>query len=432
MIDRWPRPVVAVALLALVVASAPARAADGSRAGDGKLPPRLDAALPDGNLRRVLERMGAADRQAVLDRSAVALRRLQLEGGQATEFPTQLDEAARDVLTVEAARQLAEEQPTFLARLRERLKLQGSVALPRIVDVQGQKAFAKPAGVEQLLDRARKALETSPYIYRPRPPKDEGPVDPFNRQTDKVARSAFRNVVGLAKRNGSGVVELYCSGLLITPGTVVTAAHCVVGPEAPAKDTDIIVLTQFTNGTQTVVRSGEPSPFTKVSFHSVKASRIHGQLDRNGDVWKNDLAVIQLSQPMDASNFAAKASGLPKPVVMTAAGWGETDAMPVNGVALEVTTIRLMNGVAVTPVPPSLLSWEASRTDGAGICRGDSGGPIFAGAPDGITSSNFKLVGLVAAGDTDCRSGSQLITDLTNAANRAFVCENAAGAAFCA
>lgn len=389
--------------------------------------------LPPSDVKLVLERMPADDREAVFNRAAKDLERLRLEAFRGAISPAAEERATLQILTVHTARELADREPTFLARVKARASLSGKVLQTTPGATPGSPLWKFPTTPPDLVDRATTILGMSQYIYFPKRPKDEGLFPTTNRLPDLVVRGGFRSVVGLGKRMENDSIGVYCSGIVISPTAVLTAAHCLKGPDAPPSPNQILVLTEFTGGTATVIRLSDDRTFSDVKVHTVANGKPHGALDStSAEIWKNDVAVLMLAAPItDFTFFAGRAKAAPKPFVLTAAGWGATDAEPVNGVALEVTTVRLKTGASASAAPPSLLSWKASAANGAGVCRGDSGGPVFAGDQDGTPAGALQLVGLVASGNNDCRSGEQYVTDLTVEATRAFVCTQAADAAYC-
>jgi len=390
------------------------------------------ASLPPSDVKLVLERMPADDREAVFKRAERDLGRLQLEAFHGALSPTAEARATVQILTVHTARQLADQEPTLLARIEARAGLSGKVLQTAPATPPGSPLLEFPTTPPDLMDRANTILDNSQYIYRPKRPKDEGLFPLTDRLPDLVLRVGFRSVVGLGKRMQYNGIGIYCSGVVISPTAVLTAAHCLKGPDAPPHPNQILVLTGFTGGTQTVIRLSDDRSFSGVKIHAVTDGKLHGALDSTSDeIWKNDVAVLVLAAPITNFTFAGRAKAAPKPLVLTVAGWGTTDAMPVNGVALEVTTVRLKTGASASTAAPSLLSWKASAANGAGVCRGDSGGPVFAGDQDGSQASALQLVGLVASGNNDCRSGKQYVTDLTVEATRVFVCSQAADSSYC-
>ncbi|MFZ5467923.1 MAG: S1 family peptidase [Myxococcota bacterium] len=172
-----------------------------------------------------------------------------------------------------------------------------------------------------------------------------------------------------------GTSEQYCTGTLIAPKTVLTAAHCVYayGVNQPYY---VLVGTYAYQPTQRV---------RVVSQHE------HPSYDGS----RHDIGVLQLEQPV--SNVTPIEAN---PVALTSAdlgrslrhvGFGVTDPMTGGGggVKREVTyTLRQVRSYTL----------ESGAT-GKQTCGGDSGGPALM-----VTAgSNLeRVVGVVSYGDPDC------------------------------
>jgi len=170
-------------------------------------------------------------------------------------------------------------------------------------------------------------------------------------------------VMALAQaRGGSG----FCSGAVLAPNIVLTAAHCVAAPGA----------------TRVHFRDSAGKP---VLMEVARVARHPGfRADAVAARAKSiDLALIETKEALPSS-FSAVAIGDPPNdlgAVFDIAGFGVSQP----GVASTSGVLRRARLSLRAPLSNVLL-WLSSD-DGAGACTGDSGAPVFA---------NGALVGIVA------------------------------------
>jgi len=177
--------------------------------------------------------------------------------------------------------------------------------------------------------------------------------------TDGVARS----VVTIVGSRGN-----FCTGSLIAPKIVLTAAHCV----QPGAEYRIVDNS-----------SGQPALQTVRSVAIHPGFKLEAMLAHRATA---DVALLQLDAP--AKGKAAAVLGMPNiPIAVggrfTIAGIGVT----VRGDGKSGGTIRLA-GLVATGKPGTLQIrlvdpvGQGTR-DGLGACTGDSGAPVFEDKPDG-------------------------------------------------
>lgn len=161
----------------------------------------------------------------------------------------------------------------------------------------------------------------------------------------------------------------YCSGTIVGPRKVVTAAHCFRSA-SPAGWS--IVAPDSGSGSRTI---------------RVSAIRIHPLFNPqalSGTAKINDIAVLQLATAVPTGMVAAAIGG-------DALRKGEVTVAGFGGQALQQVTLRPKDAPLTSNGNAILVS------SGAGACNGDSGGPVFRKAAHG-----WVLVGVVSWTEGQC------------------------------
>lgn len=177
-----------------------------------------------------------------------------------------------------------------------------------------------------------------------------------------------------------------CSAVVIAPDVVLTAAHCVTGAS------DHRVHFRGDDGTPVLI-----GPKAKAVHPGYDAKAVEG---RRRSI---DLALLQLPNPLPARFEAARLSAAAAPggSALSFGGYG----VAREGDGRSTGTFRIVRLSVAEPYGPSrILVWAKAAQGGAGVCEGDSGGPV---ARDGATAVFAVSTWAKGSKGRDCGDYSQ-------------------------
>ncbi|WP_020671113.1 S1 family peptidase [Amycolatopsis nigrescens] len=235
------------------------------------------------------------------------------------------------------------------------------------------------------------------------PPED---VQPNIVGGGPAAEGAYPFMVSLQDKEGTGNGHdrHFCGASLISPWTVLTAAHCVRGADAAALQV-VVGTTVLSSG------AGEKRDIAEVAVHP------------KYDFPQYDVAVLQLKEPVrdvDAPLLPSRGTdALERPgATARVIGWGNTIEQspdnPGNGNTsypdrlqeVDVPLVSRTECAAANPdttIDDTLVCAGVSHKDS---CQGDSGGPLLRQATLGDGRKVWFQIGIVSGGEGCAATGA--------------------------
>jgi hypothetical protein len=217
-------------------------------------------------------------------------------------------------------------------------------------------------------------------------------------------RSAPWSVFVQATYPGGGIYS--CTGSIIDALHIVTAAHCLYSTSgALVQPSEVRVKAGVSN-------SLDPSPSDVLEDRQVSSFRIHPYFARTGRLSPDDVAVLELSSPLDLGGPDAQAVALPNvgapyPVAASAMLAGFGDDRPrarESGPLVAMRATVPQQGHCGSPRARGLLPANGvtfcARSRVSALCDGDSGAGLV------TTGSRPVLIG-IATGNAKCKPGNQ-------------------------
>jgi len=246
-------------------------------------------------------------------------------------------------------------------------------------------------------------------------------------QPDGKVKPYHPTTAALMYDNGTGL-STYCSGTLIAPNAVLTAAHCVCetavkDPSGPFYRTAGTCVaggySRLGRGVSTLDPRNQKVFLQHAGLFDISHILVHPQFRWTDDLPSSDLAILFLDSPVPgiAPMPLNSLRRLPPNTPAEAVGYGAHNPIGATGAITDTATVLEQAGLklqAHTVTAPcslrarsrNLICWSyRPQTVGMQLgstCRGDSGGPLYA-----ESGNQTYLVGVTSGGGPSCLPSTQ-------------------------
>jgi hypothetical protein len=192
-----------------------------------------------------------------------------------------------------------------------------------------------------------------------------------------------------------------CGGTIISPGWVITAAHCTKGSNNAA-----IPASQMS------VKVGADNPYSSSQGKIYGVSEVIVHESFNSVTLENDVALLRLKDQINYPNAVSiklisaedVANGATDPGVLSwVTGWGLTKVSPETfPTSLQKVQLPIVSNTTASSVwkdIPETVIMAGYLNGNKDACNGDSGGPMVVPVFD-----SYKLAGIVSWGSTNCNT----------------------------
>lgn len=171
-----------------------------------------------------------------------------------------------------------------------------------------------------------------------------------------------------------------CGGIIISPDTILTAAHCIYGREN--------INFQIRAGSDLKSQGGQLINVTKKLLHH----------DYQQSGFYNDIAILKLQRKIEINSkaqpiqVAPRGFKVPDNAPLLASGWGTTTWQGSSPERLQKVFVPAVSNVECAKAYSNVRAHKiCAGIEGRDSCQGDSGGPlVYRKVLVGIVSSGFR------------------------------------------